>query len=137
MKSLIAILVVLGSLAAAGCGGKQVVRPDNAALPIRPYSDCLNAADLSTWFVASPSTLYASDNSNHFRIDMRGTCPRMGKTGSIRFDSVNHTGSDTRICGDSGDRVFTDVGMSCSIRSVTAISTAAFDAAQQEHASKN
>lgn len=138
---IVAVFVVLGSLAATGCGSdKQAVKPDVAAAtpdvaaptPIRPYSNCLDADHLNNWFVASSSTLYASDSNNYFRINMDGVCPRMGKTGSIRFQSATHTGSDTRICGDDTDRLFTDAGISCSIGSVVSISATDFDDAQQK-----
>lgn len=136
---IVAAFVVLASLTAAGCGGdRQVVKPDaETVLPIRPYSNCLDANHLSKWFVASPTTLYAADGIDHFRINMSGTCPRMGETGSIRFESANHTGSDTRICGDSSDRLFTDAGVGCAIGSVVAVSSADFDNAQQEAADKH
>lgn len=129
---IVASFVILGSLAAAGCGGdQQIVKPEvEAAIPIRPYSNCLDAEHLSNWFVASTSTMYAADATNHFRINMSGVCPRMGKTGSIRFESANHVDGDIRICGDQGDRLFTDAGISCSIGSVVSISTATFDDAQ-------
>ncbi len=107
-----------------------VGQASGAREPVRPLSQCMDAANINEWHVIDDTTMTVRNGPRRYVITTTHTCPALGRYGDgLHFHpSRDKAGLDPwRICGDLGETVSSRQQPPCAVKSVRRIDKQAFD----------
>jgi Family of unknown function (DUF6491) len=105
--------------------------------PMRPVADCINTSRINEWYVLDAQTVTVRTGPDRYLVKTEASCPWLGTGQKLGFRASPDKRAIglPRICGDSGDVVFSRDQPPCGVQAVTKLDKATFDQmkAQAKH----